>query len=415
MPSLAAAARVAVGTSVEAQLAVSPSRERKLLPSALVSRLSKRASSRFRFTRNSRSNLSRSSTGSSLSAGEDEKPFDLSQLKRRLISRLPRRDREPSPWSLEKVPSLKLSSSKQASPEVSPNRKNWRSRSKPQLKQKAEDDLVNKVMRSHLEAKATTSELPAGMTMLYGNQPSYDPSFEKKVRQQLNASRQPTTATSKRRPSYLAPIRPATSAAERYKPTPWSLRERPSHLLQRISSRGAASSRAKGVRFSASALIFGTRLRRRASAKQDTEAESTGTMRIKALSTSTVGTTLRNKGTRTVGTKVENRGTGRIQLEGNGIVSTKVKGNGTLGTSQASGDHQQTVDEGKSSCQSKVVKSEQPQRVIQGGVAFATRSRRQAQSSPIPELAPELMQKLENILLDKDDELKHENPYMRQR
>lgn len=212
------------------------------------------------------------------------------------------------------------------------------------------DPLVDKVMRSHLHERAAAgADLPAGMTRLCDDRPSFDPRFETHVQRQLLASRRPESSKP-RRTSYLIKSTPTEPVK---KDEPYSLRRmsaaaygKAAILVSRMKKHTV------DFRFSAVTVLFGAKLRCKVARRREAEARRRHVAISIALVRMTQQATQQASAPQSPGRRGRRGAVDLIKY---------------------------------SSGRQKVNQLASAGRLMQGGVAFATRARRSADAPSVTE------------------------------
>ena len=135
---------------------------------------------------------------------------------------------------------------------------------------KSGDPLIDKVMRACLDAVASLDDLPAGMTRLDDQRPAYDPHFERQVQRRLLAIRlpelQPTDRKEKK--SYLIRTSPKSLVEE-----PYSFRRMSKAAVDRVILVSRLARRTLDFHCSVVTVLFGAKLQRHAQRRRDVEAK----------------------------------------------------------------------------------------------------------------------------------------------
>ena len=135
---------------------------------------------------------------------------------------------------------------------------------------KSGDPLIDKVMRARLDAVASLDDLPAGMTRLDDQRPAYHPHFERQVQRRLLAIRlpelQPTDRKEKK--SYLIRTSPKSLVEE-----PYSFRRMSKAAVDRVILVSRLARRTLDFHCSVVTVLFGAKLQRHAQRRRDVEAK----------------------------------------------------------------------------------------------------------------------------------------------
>jgi len=126
------------------------------------------------------------------------------------------------------------------------------------------DPLVDRVMREHLESRAAANGdlMPPGMSRLLDNQPCFDPSFEQKLQRRLQSIRPCSVEQKPRRKTYLVRAPPPATVVP---DEPFSFRR-----MSEVAGKAALVitrfhwRTKQNFHCSVVTILFGTRLRRKA-------------------------------------------------------------------------------------------------------------------------------------------------------